>query len=30
VVGMEIFGVGGYIRRAAERLAEVGYLDHMD
>lgn len=26
VVGMEIFGVGGYIRRAAERLAELGYV----
>ncbi len=26
VVGMEIFGVGGYVRRAAERLAELGYV----
>jgi carboxymethylenebutenolidase len=26
LVLMEIFGVGGYIRRAAERLAELGYV----
>ena len=26
VVMMEIFGVGSYIKRAAERLAELGYV----